>query len=139
MAQDQEVPVYTKQPIEPIGEPQKIISVRELLEHWLIMIVLWGLLYFQAIFLAEILDRWSDPFYVSSFFTDGGRLAEMIAFALTVVMSLYIVGVTLFVLWQLIFKSFKNIDYQQLIRLNTLALTSFVVYWVIFISFFVRI
>ena len=139
MTQDQEVPVYTKQPIEPIGEPQKIISVRELLEHWLIMIVLWGLLYFQAIFLAEILDRWSDPFYVSSFFTDGGRLAEMIAFALTVVMSLYIVGVTLFVLWQLIFKSFKNIDYQQLIRLNTLALTSFVVYWVIFISFFVRI
>lgn len=139
MAQDQEIPVYTKQPIEPIGEPQKIISVRELLEHWLIMIVLWGLLYFQAIFLAEILDRWSDPFYVSSFFTDGGRLAEMIAFALTVVMSLYIVGVTLFVLWQLIFKSFKNIDYQQLIRLNTLALTSFVVYWVIFISFFVRI
>ena len=139
MTQDQEVPVYTKQPIEPIGEPQKIISVRELLEHWLIMIVLWGMLYFQAIFLAEILDRWSDPFYVSSFFTDGGRLAEMIAFALTVVMSLYIVGVTLFVLWQLIFKSFKNIDYQQLIRLNTLALTSFVVYWVIFISFFVRI
>ena len=139
MTQDQEVPVYTKQPIEPIGEPQKIISVRELLEHWLIMIVLWGMLYFQAIFLAEILDRWSDPFYVSSFFTDGGRLAEMIAFALTVVMSLYIVGVTLFVLWQLIFKSFKNIDYQQLIRLNTLALTSFIVYWVIFISFFVRI
>ena len=139
MTQDQEVHVYTKQPIEPIGEPQKIISVRELLEHWLIMIVLWGMLYFQAIFLAEILDRWSDPFYVSSFFTDGGRLAEMIAFALTVVMSLYIVGVTLFVLWQLIFKSFKNIDYQQLIRLNTLALTSFVVYWVIFISFFVRI
>ena len=138
MVQVQESTTYTKQPIQPIGGPQNLTSVRQVLEHWFIMVVLWGLLYYQANFIIEILDRWSDPFYVSSFFSGGGRLAEMVAFALTTVMSFYIIGMTFFLLAQLITKRFKNIDYQKLIRLNSLALTSFIVYWAIFVSFFVR-
>ncbi|MBI5038071.1 MAG: hypothetical protein HZC01_05215 [Candidatus Kerfeldbacteria bacterium] len=126
---------------KPVNEPEiqnNFLTVREVLQHLFIMIILWSLLYFEIQFILEILDRWADPFYSSNLFTTGGRLSEMIAFALLSVMSLYTVGVTLLFFSDLMIKRYRNVNYHRYIRMNTVVITSFVVYWALFVSFFIR-
>lgn len=119
-------------------DEQNFFTVREVLQHLFIMMVLWGLLYFEIQFVMEILDRWADPFYGSNLFTTGGRLAEMIAFALSTVMALYTMGTTLLFFSDLVIKRYRNVNYHRYIRMNTVVITSFVVYWALFVSFFIR-
>lgn len=130
----------TEKPIEPIGQDdgENFLTVREILQHLFLMVVLWGLLYFEVQLVVEILDKWSDPYYTSGLFGSGGRLPEMIAFALAIVMSAYTVGITIVFLVNAIARRFHNLNLHRYIRLNTVVLTSFVVYWALFASLFLR-
>ncbi|MFZ6036020.1 MAG: hypothetical protein ACOYUK_02665 [Patescibacteria group bacterium] len=125
-------------PIEPEAPEQNFFTAREVLEHFFIMMILWGLLYFEIDFLTELLKRWSNPFYSSDLFSTGGRLAEMIAFALAMVMAIYTLGITAVFFLDMIRRRFKNLNFHRYIRLNTVVLTSFIVYWALFVSFFIR-
>lgn len=128
------------QPIEPI-KPANVpvpMPVRQVIQHWFIMTVLWGLLYFEIQFIMDILDKWADPLYISNYFSGGGRLAEIVAFGLAAVMGIYTLFITLYVLFILTVKRFRNFNYEFYIRMNSLVLTSFIVYWVLFIALFVR-
>lgn len=126
-----------KQPSREVEE-ESFLTVREILQHIFLMTVLWGLLYFEVQLLIEILDRWADPYYTSGLFGNSGRLPEMIAFALAIVMAVYTIGVTLFFFINMVIKRFKNINLHRYIRMNTVVLTSFVVYWALFVSLFLR-
>ncbi len=144
LVMERTIPQKNKRPLKrPVTPPsdeegENFLTVREVLQHMFLMIVLWGLLYFEVQLLVEILDRWADPYYTSGLFGVGGRLPEMIAFALAIVMAAYTVGITVVFFVNIVAKRFRNLNLHRYIRLNTVVLTSFVVYWALFVSLFLR-
>jgi len=110
----------------------------QIIKHWILLAVLWILLFFEQNCIFEILHKWSNPSYQSSYAFITSFWGEIIAFALCAVMALYTIGITVFILIYSLRNRFKNTDYQGLSQLHLLVLSAFVVYWLIFILLFFR-
>jgi len=103
--------------------------------HWVLLAILWLLLYFELYYIIDIAEKWSNPFYLSANGFFNSRLAEILAFALCVVMSLYTAGISIFFVILLLKQGYKNLEFYALVRLHLLAITSFVIYWGLFMLF----
>ncbi|MFA5134698.1 MAG: hypothetical protein WC505_02805 [Patescibacteria group bacterium] len=100
--------------------------------HWTIMGVLWGMLIFEIWLIHAMLLWWADPTRVSAFFLVQGRIIEIIAFALCIVMALYTIGITVMLIVNLCRKTMQHVQYRSFVRLNSLVLAAFIIHWGIF-------
>lgn len=114
--------------IQPDSRKHQII-------HWSLMIVLWILLFLETRLAINIVKWWNilpSNTSASPFIT---KTAEMGAFALSVIMILYSITVSVYLVYRFIRLRGKSFQCKPWIRLNSLVLSSFAIYWVIFILF----
>lgn len=108
------------------------------LKYWILMFIIWIFFVFEVWFIVFIIQKWGDPFYLSSDSILSSRLGEMIAFALCVVMVLYTIFASLVVIGHLVHNRLKGPQYRALIRMHSLVLFAFIMHWVIFLIIFFR-
>ena len=77
-----------------------------------------------------MLDWWSNPLTITNRIQIGGQLAEIIVFALSLIMGIYTIGVTIMLLVQFIRKKTLSIDYSHFLRLNNLVVSAFFIHWI---------
>lgn len=101
--------------------------------HWSIMLILWLLFIFEIWLIVTMLQWWADSTYLTSAFIVKGKIIEIIAFALSIVMALYTIGITILTIVNIFRSTIKKTQYKSFVRLNGLVLTAFFVHWGIFI------
>ncbi len=117
--------------MEKKQQPKKL---KQTIMHWSLMLILWIIMVLEAKLVIDILNWWSDPFYLPNEEYIRSRIIEMVALALSVVMVLYTFGVTGFNFIHIAKNGFKNVRYAGFIRINSLILTAFISHWAIFVS-----
>jgi hypothetical protein len=108
------------------------------LKYWILMFIIWMFFVFEVWFIVFIIQKWGDPYYLSSDSILSSRLGEMIAFALCVVMVLYTIFASLVVIGHLVNNKLKDPQYRALIRMHCLVLCAYVIHWIIYLVIFFR-
>jgi len=108
------------------------------LKYWILTFIIWLFFVFEVWFIIFIIQKWGDPYYLSSNSILSSRLGEMIAFALCVVMVLYTIFASLAVIGQLVNNKLKDPQYRVLIRMHCLVLCAYVIHWIICLVIFFR-
>jgi len=119
-------------------ESQKSYSTKQAIKHWILMVILWIILFFEINFIISVIQRWSRPFSAIKYLLIDSLWGEIIAFALCVIMALYTAGMTIFVVILLLRNQFRNIDYRALNRMHVVVMSGFFIYWLIFLAIFFR-
>ncbi len=108
------------------------------LKYWILMFIIWMFFVFEVWFIVFIIQKWGDPYYLSSDSILSSRLGEMVAFALCVIMVLYTIFASLVVIGHLVHNKLKDPQYRALIRMHTLVLSAFIIHWIICLIIFFR-
>ena len=119
-----------------IAKIENLNTFWDIIKHWFLFVIVWILSYLELNIVFDLLEKWSNHYYISSYPLRFGRLGEIIIFALAVVISIYAVGITLFEIGYFFYKKFHGIRYYALYKLHLLVVSAFLVHLVIFLLIF---